>query len=132
MEERNFIKTDLYRVVKLVTMLTIGAPVLAIRGTSMGLERFTPEFTEALDHSGFISVVNGNAVVYSHLIDKTMDLFDGTSIFLTKDELILADEQALVLVQEAADQGKELSLSEALIATKAILLAAKTARESVK
>ncbi len=132
MEERNFIKTDLYRVVKLATMLTIGAPVLAIRGTSMGLERFTPQFTEALDHSGFISVVNGNAAVYTHLIDKTMDLFDGTSVFLTKAELILADEQALVLVTEAADQGKELSLSEALIAVKAIMLAAKSAKESVK
>ena len=131
MEERNFVKTDLYRVVKLLLGGTIGTPVLVIRGTSMGLERFAPEFTEALDASGIISIVNGNGVVYTHIMDKTLDMFDGSSAFLTKADLILADEQALVLIKEAADQGKDLSLPEALIAVKAIMLAAKSAKESV-
>ena len=76
--------------------------------------------------------ISGNAAVYTHLIDKTMDLFEGTSVFLTKEELSLAEDQAIAMVEEAAAQDKELSLPEALVAVKAIMLAAKSAKESVK
>ena len=132
MENRNFIKTDLYRIVKLATMVTIGAPVLAIKGSSKGLERFTPDFTEALDHSGFISIITGDAAAFNHIIDKTLELFEGSTVFLTKDELETAKVNAMTLVEEAEAQGKEISFEEALTAAKAVLLLAKSVKESVK
>ncbi len=132
MENRNFIKTDLYRIVKLATMVTIGAPVLVIKGSSKGLERFTPDFTEALDHSGFISIITGDAAAFNHIIDKTLELFEGSTVFLTKDELETAKVNAMTLVEEAEAQGKEISFEEALVVAKAVLLLAKSTKESVK
>jgi len=95
-----FIKTDLNRVAKTIEFLTIGAPVLLVKGYSKGLETYAPGFTEQLDKSGHVEMVSGSAVVYDYVADAVVGAFKGSSVFLTKDEIAAIEVQAL----ETSDQ----------------------------
>ena len=96
-----FINKDLNRVGKSAVVLTIGLPVLLIKGYSKGLETFMPGITEQLDSSGYIDLASGNAEVYEYIAEKIISAFKGSSVFLTKEEIQKIKDEAIDIADNA-------------------------------
>jgi len=82
------------RLLKLATGLTIGGVLATVRGTDKGLETYLPEFMASVDATTVGGAIMGDGAMHDHIIDKTINMFDSSTVSLTAAEITALETQA--------------------------------------
>lgn len=78
----------------------VGTVPGSIRLADDGMRKVAPDFMDAVDSSTVGSLLLGDSAAHDHVIDKTVNMFEGQSVSLTSDEIKACEQQA----KDFADQ----------------------------